>query len=299
MYFPKSQIVTNLYTPGQEFVTVTDGLEYIGNYWKTSQGFYFTGTNPKDQNVQPLQRSLINDTPGGGALSNANDDLENYINLSPIVYQNVSGIPIIDKQTKINRVPFPTKTNYVNKNFQRYFLKRTNNFSYLETSKNIYSRIVDKDIEVQYEIYQPIQLTWRIKGKLLDVYKQNFNTVQYQGNLYNWVKFDLYFKNRYARYFRPDNDEPNYTAGGELKVERTNEEYIGFYHVHPNKGVLMEGKVHINAPHDILVLIKEGEKLSKKRIEVDDEVGTSRRMNVPSRRISPPRNVPSRGGGGY
>ena len=292
MYFPKSQIVTDLYTSGQEFVTVADGLEYIGSYWKTSQGLYFSGTNPQSQNVQPLQRSLLNDSPGGGALANANDDLENYINLSPLIYQSVSGIKFVDKQTKLSRIPFPTKTNYVNKNFQRYFLKRTNNYSYLETNKTIFTQIQERDIKVQYEIYQPLQLTWRIKGKLLDVYRQNYNTVQYQGNLYNWIKFDLYFKNRYARYFRPDNDEPNYTKGGELKVEKTNEEYIGYYHVHPNKGVLMEGRVHIDGPHDILVLIKEGEVLQKKRIAIDEEVGTSRRINVP-------RNIPSGGGGGY
>tara|TARA_R110002012_G_scaffold86468_1_gene214818 strand:- start:1291 stop:2148 length:858 start_codon:yes stop_codon:yes gene_type:complete len=280
MYFPKSQIETDLYTAGAEFRTVTDSQEYIGNYWRTSQGLYFSGKNPQDNNVQPLQKTLTNDTPRGGKLEQGNDDNENYINLSPNAYIASSGRRIREKVSVVNEVPFPTKNDYTNKNFLRYFLKRITNYSYSETSKQKYNLFINENSKVQFESYEPINLNWRIKGKLIDVYRQNYNTVQYKGNVYNWIKFDLYFKNRYARYFRPDNDEPNYTSGGELKVERTNEEYIGFYHVHPKKGVIMEGKVHVNSPHDVLVLIKEGEVLQKKRIGIDEEVGTSRRRNV-------------------
>ena len=293
MYFPKSQIEINLYTSGGEFVTTTDGKEYIGNYWKTSSGLCFTGTNPQDEDVRPLSRAISNNTPDGGALTDGNDDYENYINLSPTVYQRATGVNIVDKQSIINSVPLPTETDYENLNFQRYFLKKTTNYLYTETSNDTYNLIVDQDPSVQYETYEPIELTWRISGKLIDVYKQNYDTVQYYGNLYNWIKFDLYFKNRFARYFRSNSDEPNYTKGGELKVERTGEEYIGFYHVHPNKGVIMEGKNHIRSPHDVLVLIKEGEVLTKKRIGIDEEVGTSRRTNIPQVNIS------SGGGGGY
>ena len=45
----------------------------------------------------------------------------------------------------------------------------------------------------------------------------------------------------------------------------------------------MEGKKHMNSPHEILVLIKDNEVLTKKRIGVSEEVGTSRRINIPSR----------------
>ena len=50
----------------------------------------------------------------------------------------------------------------------------------------------------------------------------------------------------------------------------------------------MEGKKHMNSFHYTLVLIEDGEVLTKKRIGIDEEVGTSRRTN-----ISP------RGSGGY
>ena len=283
MYYPKSQIETNLFTPGQEFSTVSDNKEYIGNYWRTSQGLYYTGTNPQDNNVRILTQNIKYDNPGLGSVGETNDDAEVYVSMVPESYTNANGRRIRNISTPINIVPLPTKTDYTNKNFQRYFLKRTTNYSYLETSKNAYTAVVEKNNTVQYDIYDPLALTWNISGKLLDVYKQNYKTVQYKGNVYNWIKFDLSFKNRYARYYKPSSDEPNYTKGGELKVEKTNEEYVGYFHVHPNTGVLMEGKKHINSPHSILVLIEDGEVLTKKRIGVDEEVGTSRRTNTPSR----------------
>tara|TARA_B110000046_G_C12977443_1_gene391786 strand:- start:717 stop:1583 length:867 start_codon:yes stop_codon:yes gene_type:complete len=288
MYYPKSQIETNLFTPGQEFSTLSDNKEYIGNYWRTSQGLYYTGTNPQDNNVRVLTQNRKYNNPGLGSVDETNDDAEVYVNMLPESYTNANGRRIRNISTLINSVPLPTKTDYTNENFQRYFLKRTTNYSYLETSKNTYTAVVEKNNTVQYDIYDSLALTWKISGKLLDVYKQNYKTVQYKGNVYNWIKFNLSFKNRYARYYKPSSDEPNYTKGGELKVEKTNEEYIGYYHFHPKQGSLMEGKKHMNSFHYTLVLIEDGEVLTKKRIGIDEEVGTSRRTN-----ISP------RGSGGY
>ena len=113
MYFPKSQIETDLYTAGAEFRTVTDSQEYIGNYWRTSQGLYFSGKNPQDNNVQPLQKTLTNDTPRGGKLEQGNDDNENYINLSPNAYIASSGRRIREKvsvvKTGLPKMPKQSK----------------------------------------------------------------------------------------------------------------------------------------------------------------------------------------------
>jgi hypothetical protein len=38
MYYPKSQIKTNLITNGKEFVYLSDDKPYSGSYWKTSDG---------------------------------------------------------------------------------------------------------------------------------------------------------------------------------------------------------------------------------------------------------------------
>jgi histidinol-phosphate aminotransferase len=48
MYYPKSQIKTNLITNGKELVYLSDNQPYSGSYWKTSDGKYYTGKNPND-----------------------------------------------------------------------------------------------------------------------------------------------------------------------------------------------------------------------------------------------------------
>ena len=48
MYFPPSQIKTNLYTSGKELSYASNGDEYVGFYFKTSSGRYYSGKNPNN-----------------------------------------------------------------------------------------------------------------------------------------------------------------------------------------------------------------------------------------------------------
>ena len=49
MYYPASQIKTNIYTNGTELVIKSDNQKYIGYYYKTSDGKYFSGKTPDDK----------------------------------------------------------------------------------------------------------------------------------------------------------------------------------------------------------------------------------------------------------
>lgn len=48
MYYPLSQIHTNLYTNGQEYIIKSNNQNYVGYYWKSSDGKIFTGRTPQD-----------------------------------------------------------------------------------------------------------------------------------------------------------------------------------------------------------------------------------------------------------
>ena len=48
MYYPLTQITTNLYTNGEEFMYKNNLAPYSGYYWKTSKNEYFTGKTPQD-----------------------------------------------------------------------------------------------------------------------------------------------------------------------------------------------------------------------------------------------------------
>ena len=47
-------------------------------------------------------------------------------------------------------------------------------------------------------------------------------------------------------------EENLYTAGGEYRIEGTSTEFIGFFHIHPEKGPMV-GPKHVSAPHAYLV----------------------------------------------
>ena len=46
MYYPSSQIKTNLYTNGGEYVTKLNNEDYIGYYYETSNGKKYVGKTP-------------------------------------------------------------------------------------------------------------------------------------------------------------------------------------------------------------------------------------------------------------
>ena len=55
MYYPPSQIQTNLYTGGDEYIIASSGENYIGNYYSVSNGTFYTGKNPKDTPTVELE----------------------------------------------------------------------------------------------------------------------------------------------------------------------------------------------------------------------------------------------------
>ena len=59
MYFPKSQITPNLHTNGNEYTIKSTGENYIGYYWKSSSGKFFTGRTPQDMPIQEIGRAHV------------------------------------------------------------------------------------------------------------------------------------------------------------------------------------------------------------------------------------------------
>ena len=51
MYFPKSQIQTNLYSNGELTVKATKKI-YTGYYWSTSNGTCYAGRTPSSNGVR-------------------------------------------------------------------------------------------------------------------------------------------------------------------------------------------------------------------------------------------------------
>ena len=54
MYYPKSKIKTNLYTNGKELVYLSTLENYVGFYYKTYDGKYFSGKSNDDVTSKEL-----------------------------------------------------------------------------------------------------------------------------------------------------------------------------------------------------------------------------------------------------
>lgn len=282
MYFPLSQITTDLYTPGDELFTISNAQPYEGFYFKTSDGKFYTGKTPNDgPNLILVKERIQSETDAEVGNPGAYTDAANF-NVFPPEYANATSIKSDIGLPPSSSINYPTEDDYEVGEYQRYYLKRNNGYSYKEIDFNTFTLYKNKDPQVQYFLYQPITATWNITGEAIDVYKVNKNIIKNVQQNNGWEGFINYFKYRFLKYYKPSKKETFYTKGGELKILKTSEEYIGYYHVHPDKGLLMEGRYHKSTFHNTLILIEENDVVLKAKIGVDEEVGTSRRINFPS-----------------
>jgi hypothetical protein len=279
MYYPKNQITTNLSTNGKEFQIAGTDEYYIGSYFKTSDGRFYTGKTPQDGNNLLLNQNPINN-PNNLALS-IDSDINYSPNYLPSSYLNASKSQVILPQPPQGNIVFPTEGEYETGEYQRFFLKHNVNNIYLEVNQLTYNNFFNQNPIAPFQLYTAIKIDWILVGKPIEVYDINRNIALLYEKENKIRGFSNFFKGRYLKYYRPLKNEYYSTRGGELKVQDTNENYAGYYHVYSIRGVIMEGRFHTGSPHKVLIPSK-GEETSKlKSIPmVNREVGTSIRKNI-------------------
>jgi len=203
MYFPKSQIKTNLYTNGEELVYKSNNESYIGYYWKTSKGQFFSGKTPQDTPIQEL------------IIAPAEDDVNNTLsNLdvtlpTEITVQKLNLIPRIDDNLINNKIYVPTyspntptQQDYQIGEFRRYFCKKTNEIIYLEISKNTYDKLINRNPQILYQLYFPFNIPWQLTGNKEQVYKTNKNLVDLTIFRKKLPMFQEYLQNDFTKYYK-------------------------------------------------------------------------------------------------
>jgi len=202
MYYPKSQIKTNLYTNGDEYQT-PDGIPYKGFYWRTSSGKFYTGKNPNDSPIKtlselksPKQENI--DFNLKTVTENTSPEVLGYFKVKNIDPKN----PPVFKSPKYN-LGIPTQKDYDNGFYERYFLKRSNQLIYIEVNKDTYKSISSGDSDYDYKFYKPFILEWVIRGESEeDVANQNYDLVEYYEQSLGYSGFLEYFSN-YAEFYKP------------------------------------------------------------------------------------------------
>lgn len=149
-YYSANEIVTNLYTPGQELMT-TDNVEYVGLYHKYTTGeVYSQPTWDKNKSVKLIK---YKDQPE-----------------SVIEYNKISDIEIDYKSFNTYNVAI-TKENINNGYVDRFIIKRANDNVFYEVNSDTYDMYTREDIDPV--LYLAVKFKWYITGNINDVRQGN------------------------------------------------------------------------------------------------------------------------------
>jgi hypothetical protein len=204
MYYPKSQIKTNLYTNGSELVTTTNNQLYQGYYYETSNGQLFTGKNPQDgPNILLSRQNLTTLYDPTNVLDNPDfDNTIYYYNITDINYNDATNTDT----NQVRIIPsfnptLPTDQDKINGQFNRYFCKKNNELKYLEINQDTYQKLQNKDPKIAWDLYTPAIVLWIIQGNQNQVFLSNKATVQALEQNIPWYGFTQYFQDKFLKYY--------------------------------------------------------------------------------------------------
>jgi hypothetical protein len=210
MYYPKSQIKTNLYTNGGEYILSTTNQPYKGYYYEISTGKKYSGKFPKDTlDILLLSTSDKETTsPPGNAFINDNGEIEysDVLPLNEIILNIEPPIPtnkslFINRSLPIFNPTLPTEQDKQNGQFVRYFCKKTNENKYLEIDKDTYQKLQLQDPKIAWDLYNPSQIIWQIKGDKTQVYSTNKGSTAIIEQQRKWYGFTQWFQDKFLKYY--------------------------------------------------------------------------------------------------
>ena len=266
MYIPKSQIEENLYTHGEEWWYVDDGLEYVGFYYKLSTGKAYSGKNAdvlpsreifqKTGGIDETKYPEINDDSTGGI--NFSQIADNYDGIIPgtnnyqqprdvNTYANLKSVDV----SKTKFLPeyeqtLPTVEDYEVGYFTRYFTVQTNSLIYMEISVKTYDELIGENSDWDWVGYIPFKVTWTIIGEMDAVFLTNKNIIGIAENKIKRKGLGKYLTNKLEYFLFPEAE--SLQAIPNLLITATGEDYVGYYHINPTQGP-MEGPFHSSTPH--------------------------------------------------
>ena len=209
MYYPLSQITSNLNTNGGEFAYVYTEQEYKGYYWATSSGKYYTGKTPQDTPTQELIKLSFKGDIGEVLLDGPSPELtiNNFVTKVDTIqnneiYLNLKGIDLnAIIKSPIYSATLPTQQDYQNTEFRRYFCKKANEIIYLEISKETYDKLIAQDPQILFQLYIPFNLPWQLTGDREKVYKTNKNITELASVRQNLPMLSEYLKMDFTKYY--------------------------------------------------------------------------------------------------
>ena len=204
-YYPKSQIKTNLYTNGGEYLLSSTKEEYKGYYYETSNRTKYTGKTPQDgPNILLNPIVVILSTPNKIISSEGESPFPQFILSSPIV--NATEDILISPVLSSREIPKPNPTTPTQQDqnlgvFQRYFCKKNNELKYLEIDKPTHDKLQSQQQDIAWDLYTPISTLWYIKGNKEQTFKANKGLISLIEKDQKWYGFTQWFKDKFLQYY--------------------------------------------------------------------------------------------------
>ena len=214
-YYPLSQVKTNLYTNGGEYMTQGNNEEYVGYYYEVSTGKKYVGKVPNPNSTILLLPLTVEDKVYEDAtiLGKTIIYKPNFDTNDPSISKNSMEINeeynLLTSNKNLTNprlmpspyYSFPNENDEKEGSYVRYFAKRNTNFMYLEISKDVYSKLKAKDPSYDCELYECIKLPWSLilnddainRGEIERIEKQK-----------NWFNFKAFFQGNYSAPSKPE-----------------------------------------------------------------------------------------------
>ena len=195
MYYPKSQIKTDLYTNGDTYKLLSTQEPYTGYYYEVSDGSKFTGKTPQDgPNIQ-----IVDITPPPQELT---FPLNSTLSITtPSLDPSYKIPPSPERLIPPSNPTLPTPQEQSLGVFTRYFCKKNNELRYIEINKQTHDQLNVKDPKIAWDLYTPLNVLWNIKGTKEQVTRANKTTIALLEQRQKWYGFSQYLKEDYLKYY--------------------------------------------------------------------------------------------------
>ena len=239
LYYPKAEIsLPKTALPG-EFV-FEDTLEPYDGPYVTAKGQFLSGAT-----ITPESRLLKEAAGLIGAKFQSKDSTE-YFRLTEREFNNH-----FDPKQHIFS---PESEDYKAGQTLRYFAQKINEpFRITEIDEDQFKSFNEENKEgIDSRLYNAIMIDWVLTGE--NPAELNQKTIELTSILYpGFERVRITASELTKQTIFPDPIQTDlFTRGGEYKIRETGREYIGPYHIHPDKGPMVGAK-HVPYAHSYLI----------------------------------------------
>ena len=161
MYLPKFKYKGDLTTPGKEFRLLDSGEDYVGLYFETYNGKYYTESRPRksSRELQKYNTFVRDFTPNDRFESTPFPPIvEDY----DVIRQDVHTFQL--KSTYPVRTYYPkvSELDYEEGFLMRYYVRDKNTGTIQEVSSEVYENLQGKTTKYYYPKYDILKLRWSL-----------------------------------------------------------------------------------------------------------------------------------------